>query len=205
MKSSRRQIQHSGLTFQIYRNVYEPAEDTFLAADNLTTNEDDRVLDIGTGCGILAILAAKKSKKVVAVDINPHAVCCARKNAEINKLAQKIDIRRGDLFEPIYKGEKFSLIVFNPPYLPSDPKEERSWLGKSWAGGPTGRQLIDRFITEASAHLKKGGSILLVQSSLTNIGKTLDKLREAGFKAKVVAEKKVAFETIMVIQAKPFI
>jgi len=189
----------------MFPNVYEPVEDTFLAADNLIVDANDRVLDMGTGCGILAILAAQKAKKVVAVDVNPYAVRCARKNAEINKLADKVEVRRGDLFQPVRREEKFSLIIFNAPYLPSAPKEGRSWLGKSWAGGPSGRQLIDRFIAEVPHFLKKSSRILLVQSSLANIAETLEKFRETGLEAQVIAEKKVAFETIVAIQAKPFI
>ncbi len=206
MKYLRKQVEFNNLKFHIFRNVYEPAEDTFLAADNLVVNKDDVVLDMGTGCGALAILAAKQAKKVVAVDVNPHAIRCIAKNTQINNLAYKIDIRRGDLFEPIRKTERFSLIIFNAPYLPSTPKEGRSWLGKSWAGGATGRQLIDQFILEAPRYLYENGRILLVQSSLANIDETLDKFRKAGLKAQVIAEKKVAFEILVLIQvSKPFI
>lgn len=201
MKSSRKQIRYNDLTFQIFRNVYEPAEDTFLAADNMIVNENEVVLDIGTGCGILAVLAAQKARKVVAVDLNPHAVNCAAKNAQINKLAHKMDIRRGDLFQPIHKTEKFSLIIFNAPYLPSTPKESRSWLARSWAGGPAGRQLIDRFIVEAPSYLEKSGRILLVQSNLANIEATLKKFLEAKLEVQIIAQKKVAFEAIALIQA----
>jgi len=201
MKYLRKQVQYDGLKFQIFKDVYEPAEDSFLVADHLIVNEDDVVLDMGTGCGMIAILGAQKAKKVVATDINPHSICCARKNAEINKLASKIDIRKGDLFEPIRKSEKFSLIVFNAPYLPSTLKESRSWLNKSWAGGPSGRQIIDRFITEVPKYLEKNGRILLVQSSLSNIDETLKEFRKAELKAQVIAEKRVSFETIVLIQA----
>src|SRR4030067_1332064 len=178
MKYSRKQVRYDDLEFHVLRNVYEPAEDTFLAADHLVVNEDDIVLDMGTGCGIVAILAAQKAKKVVAVDINPHAARCAKKNAEINKLASKIDIRKGDLFKPIRKSEKFSLIVFNAPYLPSTLKKSRTWLGKSWAGGPTGRKINNRFIMEAPKYLEKNGRILLVQSSLSNVDETEGKILE---------------------------
>ena len=206
MKFLRKQIRYGDLTFQIFREVYEPAEDTFLAADNLIVNEGEEVLEMGTGCGILAILAAQKARNVVAVDLNPHAVRCAQRNAKINKVTDKIDVRKGDLFQPIQKNEKFSLIVFNAPYLPSDPREEQSWLGKSWTGGPTGRQLIDDFILEAPNHLEEKGRILLVQSSVASIKETLEKFRQANFQAKVVVEKKAFFESIVVIQAsKAFI
>jgi release factor glutamine methyltransferase len=200
MRYLRKQILYDDLRLQIHKNVYEPAEDTFLAADNLSVKKNDTVLDVGTGCGILAILAAKKAKKIVAVDTNPHAVHCAKRNAIINKMAEKIDIREGDLFQPV-KAERFSLIVFNAPYLPSTPAEGKSWLDKAWVGGPTGRQLIERFIAEAPRHLSKKGRILLVQSSLANIDETLEEFREVGLDARVIAQKKVYFETIVLIQA----
>jgi len=203
MKSSRKQVFYDDLAFQVFEDVYEPAEDTFLIADSLVqiVKEGDTLLDIGTGCGILAIIAAKKAKKVIATDLNPHAVKCARLNAKINRFAPKIDVRLGDLFQPIQKTEKFDLIVFNAPYLPSSKREQRTWIGRSWAGGPTGRQLIDRFIIEASHYLKRNGKILLVQSSLAKIDETLEKFRKTSLKAQVIAERKVAFETIAVIQA----
>jgi len=193
------------LTLNVPRNVYEPAEDTILVADNLIVNEHDRVLDMGTGCGILAILAAKRAKRVISVDVNPHAVRCAKKNAVTNNLAGRIDIIRSDLFQPIHKDEKFSLIVFNAPYLPSTPMEARSWLGKAWAGGSTGRQVIDRFIADARRYLEKEGRILLVQSSLASVDDTLRRFTALGFDAYVATSKKVPFETIVLIEAKPFI
>jgi len=203
MRSLRKRVFYDDLTFQVFEDVYEPAEDTFLVANSLAqiVKEADTLLDIGTGCGILAIIAARKAKKVIATDVNPHAVKCARLNAKINGVAHKINVRLGDLFQSIKKAERFDVILFNAPYLPSSQCEQRTWIGRSWAGGPTGRQLIDRFIIEAPNYLKRNGKVLLVQSSLANIDGTLKKLREAGLEAQVVAEKKVSFETIVVIRA----
>lgn len=201
MKSWRRQVTYNDLVFQVFKNVYLPAEDTFLAADNLQVNRDDTVLDVGTGCGILAIIAAQKAQKVVAVDLNPHAVRCVIRNAEFNKLTHKIEVRKGDLFGVINKNENFDLIIFNAPYLPTTKEEQRSWLDKSWAGGPTGREQIDRFLQEASNHLKPKGRVLLVQSSLSDIEETLRRFRKLCFEAKIVDEKKVGFERIVLIQA----
>jgi len=201
MKSSRKLVFYNDLTFHIFGHVYEPAEDTFLGADNLSVNKEGTVLDLGTGCGILAVVSAQKAKKVVATDLNPHAVRCAKFNAKINHVIHKIDIRLGDLFQPIRKNEKFDLIVFNAPYLPSPPSEARSWNGRTWAGGPTGRRLIDRFIIKAPHYLKRNGKILLIQSSLANIDETLEKFPEVDLTAQVIAEKNVAFETIVAIQA----
>lgn len=189
--------------FLVGEHVYEPAEDTFLIAEKMTVIQDDTVLDMGTGCGILAVLAAQKAKKVVAVDINPHAIKYASKNAENNSVGEQVEFRLGDLFQPIKNDERFSLILFNSPYLPSEPDEERSWIGKAWAGGPNGRQVIDRFISEAPKFLAVGGRILLVQSSLSDVNRTLEMFREQNLPARVIAQVKVPFEMIVLIEAKP--
>jgi release factor glutamine methyltransferase len=183
-------------------HVYEPAEDTFLIAEKMKVTEDDTVLDMGTGCGILAVLAAKKAKGVLAVDVNPYALQCANRNAETNGVKERIEFRQGDLFHPINPNERFSLILFNAPYLPSEPDEERNWIGKSWAGGRNGRKVIDRFVTDAPNFLAAGGKILLVQSSLSNVNRTIEMFGELGLRATVVAQVKVAFENIVLVEAK---
>ena len=188
--------------FMVDEHVYEPAEDTFLIAEKMAVTEDDTVLEIGTGCGILAVLAAQKAITVVAVDINPHALECAGRNAETYSIKEKIEFRHGDLFQSIKKNECFSLILFNSPYLPSEPDEEKSWIGKAWAGGPSGRQVIDRFIADAPKRLADGGRILLVQSSLSDVNRTLEMFKEKNLHAVVVAQVKVPFESIVLVEAK---
>jgi len=188
--------------FYVLENVYEPAEDTFLLAENLCVNKNDFVLDMGTGCGMLGILTAKKARAVIAVDINPYAVCCTKMNTKLHGVERKMNILRGDLFQPIKEGEKFDVILFNAPYLPSEKEEQKTWIEKAWAGGFDGRELIDRFLLKASKHLKVDSRILLVQSTLSDVDKTMQALEKAGLQAEVVAKEKVAFETIVVIEAR---
>jgi len=188
--------------FMVDEHVYEPAEDSFLLAEKMTVEEDDAFLDMGTGCGILAVLAAEKAKSVVAVDINPYAIECAIKNAEMNGARERIEFRHGDLFQPIKPNERFSLILFNAPYLPSEPDEERSWIGKAWAGGSNGRKVIDRFVMNAPNFLAAGGRIQLVQSSLSDVNRTIQMFSERSLQAMVVAQVKVAFERIVLVEAK---
>jgi release factor glutamine methyltransferase len=189
--------------FHVWENVYEPAEDSFLFAANLIVKEGEKVLDMGTGCGILSIIAARKASEVVAVDINPYAVKCAMENAKLNGVAEKISFIQGDLFTPLKPTENFDLILFNAPYLPIEHGENGCWLERAWAGGAAGREVIDRFIHEAPKHLKPNGLILLMQSTLSGVEETLKRFEEKGLKASVVAERALPFfETIVLVEAE---
>jgi release factor glutamine methyltransferase len=77
-------------------------------------NESDRVLDLGTGCGVNAILAASKSTRVLATDINSIALDAARRNAEANGVADRITFVESDVFQ--HAPGKFDLIIFDPPF-----------------------------------------------------------------------------------------
>jgi release factor glutamine methyltransferase len=189
--------------FDITEDVFEPSEDSFLFAENLDVHAGDEVLDLGTGCGILGIVAAEKAKSVLSVDINPYAVRCAKHNASLNHVRDTMGFLRGDLFSAFNTDALFDVILFNAPYLPSEPHEFDSWIGRAWAGGATGRDVVDRFISQATAHLKPSGRILMLQSSLTGLELTIQKFQECGLSAAVKAETKLPFfETIHLIEAK---
>jgi len=203
MSSRNKKVFFVNYAFHVSENVYEPSEDSFLFAENLVVKKGGIVLDMGTGCGILGIIAAEKAAGVVAVDINPHAVRCARENAELNGVADKMFFVWGDLFAPIKTGEKFDLILFNAPYLPSEPSEDKSWLGCAWAGGVAGRQVIDRFICEAPKYLKENGRVLLVQSTLSDVDETLRRFEECGLRTSIVVKRALPFfETIVLVKAE---
>lgn len=191
--------------FVVWENVYEPAEDTFLFAENLDTAKGMVVLDMGTGSGVLGILAAKKADLVLAVDVNPNAIRCARENARLNNVQPKVLFVQSDLFSSIREGTEFDRILFNAPYLPTEMGESTIWLDRAWDGGATGRQEIDRFIIKASKYLKKNGRILLMQSSLIDVDDTISKFRTNNMRAKVVATHKLPFfETLLLLEAHRF-
>jgi release factor glutamine methyltransferase len=193
-------VYYKGEAFTVDPEVYEPAEDTFLLADNLNVREGERVLELGTGCGLLSILAARAGARVVATDINPLALACARKNIDAHGVSDLIELRLGNLFEAV-DGERFDVVIFNPPYLPvRDDEVIGSRIDLAWEGGPEGRAVIDPFLEGLSSHLVDDGRALLVQSSLSNIPKTLYALRTLDFKVDV-SSRKLPFEELFLLSA----
>lgn len=194
-------LEYNGIIIHTHPEVYAPAEDSFLLADNLDITRIDQVLEIGTGTGFIAIAASKKAGKVIATDINDNAINCAIKNAVTNK-AYNIELRKGYLFEPV-DGEKFDVILFNAPYLPTSEDEKLDEeLNAAFDGGLKGRDIIDRFIEQVKDYLNEEGRVQLVQSSLADNEKTLSKLKDLGFDAEITASQKCFFEEIVVITGK---
>lgn len=191
---------YKDMEFSVAPGVYDPDEDTFLLADDLGVNPGEEVLEIGTGCGILAILAAKAGAKVTATDVNPSALDCARKNASAQGVDGKIDFRLGDLFEPV-AGEHFNLVIFNPPYLPATGKLDGDPTGVACEGGSDGRALIDPFLESLPEHLKDGGRAIYLQSSLSSIEQSIKKMRELGLVFSLKS-KKFCFEELFLVFAK---
>ncbi len=141
-------------------------------------------LDLCTGSGVLAIAAARHGcRDVTGVDISRRAVLAARCNARLNGV--RVRSVRGDLFEPV-RGRRFDLIVANPPYLPSPTGElPQHGLARAWEAGADGRVFIDRICSRASAHLRPGGVMLLVHSSVCGEQATLSALSEQGLSVRV--------------------
>jgi len=191
-------LDYKGIHYETHLEVYEPAEDTFLFAENLKVERKDNVLEIGTGTGLIAIIASRGCRTVTATDVNPQAIDCAVKNIIANK-AYNVELKKGNLFEPV-QDEKFDLILFNTPYLPTEEDERvDDALDAAWDGGADGREVIDRFLEGLKDHLNPGGRVQLVQSSLSNVERTLQKLKDMGFDASVTAREKFFFEEVVVI------
>ncbi|MCJ7698813.1 class I SAM-dependent methyltransferase [Candidatus Bathyarchaeota archaeon] len=203
MHSSTKKVFFAEYVFTIFEDVYEPAEDSFLFAENLVAHDSDSVIDVGTGCGILGVVAAARANRVLAVDINSKAVGCAKENAKLNHVDHKMLFMVGDLFTSIKVRKQFDLILFNAPYLPSEEFEGDSWLVRAWAGGSSGRRLIDRFIQAAPKYLRPDGRILLMQSTLSDVEETLHSFEETSLRADVIARQVLPFfEAIVLIKAE---
>ncbi|MEU1598875.1 HemK2/MTQ2 family protein methyltransferase [Streptomyces sp. NPDC005708] len=173
--------------------VYTPQADTFFLAralrrERLMPGMD--VLDLGTGNGMLAVYAAQHGVHVTATDITWRAVLTARLNALW--AGQSLDVRLGDLLSPV-RGQKFDLVVSNPPYVPTpDPHRHtpgaggaRVKGGEAWNAGHDGRAVLDRICEEVPQALRRGGVLLMAQSALSGTEATLRRLSAAGMRATV--------------------
>ena len=181
-------------------NVYVPAEDSYLLAENLEIKENQSVLEIGTGSGIVAMYASRLTDKVTVTDINFDACELARKNFEANDI-KNIEILFGNLFEPV-KNRKFDVILFNTPYLPTEDDEViDDTINYAFDGGLNGRKVIDLFLNEVGNHLNDGGIVQLIQSSLSGNEETLARLDEMGFIAEIAKTEHFFFEDITLINA----
>jgi release factor glutamine methyltransferase len=189
-----------GLLFLVTPSVFNPKvprTGAFLASllDSNLVGREDEVLDMGTGSGIGAVFAAICARRVVAVDINPAAVRCAGINALINGKEGKIDVRHGDLFAPVH-GEKFDLILFNPPFLRGAPTDDRD---RAWRSS----DVAERFAEGLREHLKPRGSALVLLSTFGDGGHFLQAFCEQGLSIAVFAERRFVNERLTVFRVAP--
>ena len=185
---------YAGAKLEFCPNVYEPSDDSFLLADNIEVKEKEKVLDMGTGCGIQGIIASKMGAIVTSSDTSDAALKCAKKNAELNEA--NITFAKSDLFSAI-EG-RFDLIMFNPPYLPTEPEEIKDELASAWDGGEGGMEVTFRFIKEVKNYLKDDGRALLVASTLSIPENPRDIFAKNGLKSKTLAEKPLFFERLYI-------
>ena len=174
-------------------NVYVPAEDSYLLADNLEIKKGQSVLEIGTGSGIVAMYASRLTDDITVIDINFDACELARKNFAENGI-ENIEILWGNLFE-VVENRKFDVILFNTPYLPTEDDEVLdNTINYAFDGGLNGRKVIDLFLNEVGNHLNDGGIVQMIQSSLSGNNETLARLDEMGFIAEIAASEHFFFE-----------
>ncbi|MEU0441204.1 MULTISPECIES: class I SAM-dependent methyltransferase [unclassified Streptomyces] len=141
--------------------------------------EGDRVLDMGTGSGSLALTAASKGADVLAVDINPDAVAAVLANAERNGVADRVEARVSDVFSTV-EGT-FDLIVFNPPF---------QWFAaRDIADSATtdaGYATLTRFFRQARGHLAENGRMLIFFSTMGDVAYLRKLIDDSGLRHEIV-------------------
>ena len=173
--------------------AYEPREDTFLMLEPLADLplQGLRVLDVGTGSGILAAYCANKRADVTASDIDAGAI------EELKSLAGRLGITLKliscDLFSKI--DGHFDIIVFNPPYLPSSKFDDRTV-----DGGKHGTVVINRFLDQLGPHLAEDGFGLILTSSLN--GPEQLEMSHPDLSFETLRQQSLFFETLYVLKVR---
>ncbi len=198
-------LDYNGITVKMSGTVYAPAEDSLLAAGFIEEylSRDGRrglrILDVGTGTGILGISAARGSNAGVVTfsDVNPDAVELAKQNCDSNRelMHGRCRFAVSDLFSGI--DGRFDVVIFNAPYLRREAGP-RSRSSEWWDGGKDGIEVSARFLSGVSDHLESGGAVFLVYSSLGNVRKLKRLIRESGFRIASSRSTHLFFEDIIV-------
>jgi release factor glutamine methyltransferase len=185
----------NGRLFNCPNNIYYPSEDSHFLAENVFPKEKSHCIDVGCGSGIQSLnLLFKKAGMVDAIDLEPDALTAAKKNCELAGFGKKIRTHKSDLFKN-YEGNA-DLIVFNPPYVPSEQGEGKKYPALD--GGKKGREILDRFLEQFPEHLKENGKCIFLQTDINGFSETRIKLEKLGFKFSFLAKKRGFFEELAV-------
>ena len=196
---------YTDLTIELHPEVYDPAEDSFLLLEAINIKKDDSVLEIGTGCGLIALVCARLGANVICTDINPFAVELVKKNYLMNQniLKGNFEVRTGDLYTPLLSSETFDVIIFNPPYLPTQKDGlVGGWFDTATNGGKDGLLFTKRFIEGLPKYLNEGGCAYFVFSSLSDRKKLENILKKTKLNYKVISSCSFNDETIEIFLAK---
>ena len=162
----------AGLAFEVDEHTLIPRSPLAeLVIDGLTPWQDFRqplrVLDVGTGCGCIAVALASywPALRVDAVDISEPALIRARANADRHAVARRVNFKRSDVFSAL-DGRRYDLIISNPPYVPNDsmtelPEEYLHEPDAALRAGDDGLDIVRRLLAGAFDHLRPGGQLLI--------------------------------------------
>jgi methylase of polypeptide subunit release factors len=154
--------------------VMGPGATTPLLGDAVRARPGERFLDVGTGAGTFALLAAKEGADATGIDLNPRAIAMCEVNAKLNGLSARF--LAGDLFAPV-AGERFDLVVAQPPFVLTPPDiEATTYLH----GGAMGDELTMRLLSELPPYLASEGRALVLFDSADRRGApVIARVREA--------------------------
>lgn len=179
-----------GLTFEVSRDVLIPEQDTENLIEEIMreTCDGDRILDLctGSGCILLSLLYYSNNSVGVGTDLSEKAVAMAKKNAVRLGLSDRAEFRCGNLFEAVRPGERFDIIVSNPPYIQSGtiatlaPEVKDHEPRIALDGGEDGLSFYRRIIPGAAQFLVTGG-VLYLEIGYDQAEAVTALMKEAGY------------------------
>lgn len=180
-------IEYLGKKFIVYKNVFWPYEDSKALVENYTIKSGDYVLDVCTGCGVIAVFSAYKgAKKVVALDVSEDAVKSAKENAKCHGFEEVIDVRLSDMFAALKDDEKFDVVTGNLPFknmTAKDSAEATMW--------DTNLEVQKKFFNNVRKYLKPNGRIYITQSNYGAVSEMKQLAASSGFTINLIGEKKM--------------
>ena len=185
---------YAGCVFRVPEGVQPPKAGSRFFCRHLGVRAGQRVLELGAGLGLGAVLAARAGAAVVATDVVPAAVEIIRVNAALNGVS--VDARLGDCYAPV-AGERFDLVCSNPPQMPTPPGRARDdATAAADNGGIDGWELLDRIIAGAPAHLAPAGRLVFTIFAFLGPKTAFAKVEAAGLVPAVVATETQSFPRI---------
>lgn len=187
---------HAGLRLAVPPGVFHPgvffSTPVFISFLQKNDFQRKKVLDVGTGSGLLALFAARRGAMVTALDVNPLAVETARRNAVANSLA--ITVVESDLFTNL-PAQAFDIILINPPYFPANPRDaaDRAFFtGENW-------EYFDQLFHQLPACLNPGTQVWMILSDKCNIEKIAGIAAINDFRLATIFERKKWGERFQVV------
>jgi HemK-related putative methylase len=185
---------YGGCVFRVPDQVQPPKAGSRFFCRHLVVRRGERVLEIGGGLGLAAVLMARAGARVVATDVVPEAVEAIRANALLNGV--EVDARLGDCWTPV-GDERFDLVCTNPPQMPTPPGRARDDAqAAADNGGIDGWEILDRVLGGARAHLDPGGRVVFTIFAFLGLKQAFARLEAAGFRPRVLGRETQAFPRI---------
>ena len=174
------------------RSTFRPTTISKLVAEAMDVKENDVVIDVGCGSGVLSIVAAKLgARRVYGVDAADETVEIATANANAQGVADRTTFFKGDVFDPVPEDVEADLVIGDISGIPDTIAEESGWFPAGLAGGPRGSELPIRMLEEARRFLRRGGKLLLPTGSLQDESPILDKARSVFSSIRQVTERPI--------------